>query len=113
MDSLAILCSMSCSHGWCRSVVQFQYGEDGIDVLNASFLKEFGFHSRNVDRLQQQQLPGTAQAASKAAALNSSMEKEAAKISKYAMPKLCHLAVILMINGKLIFLCASCAICCL
>lgn len=36
--------------------MQFQYGEDGIDVLNASFLKEFGFLSRNADRLLQQQL---------------------------------------------------------
>ncbi len=65
----------------CRSVVQFHYGEDGIDVLNASFLKQFGFLSRNADRLQQQQLPGAAGAASKAAAL-SSLEKEAAKASK-------------------------------
>ena len=39
------------------SVVQFQYGEDGIDVQNASFLKQFPFLARNADRLQEQQLP--------------------------------------------------------
>lgn len=65
--------------------MQFHYGEDGIDVLNASFLREFGFHSRNVERLQQQQLPGNAEATN-AAAL-SSMEKDAAKASKCAPQK--------------------------
>lgn len=42
---------------FCSSVVQFQYGEDGVDVLNASFLKQFPFLLRNAHRLLQQQLP--------------------------------------------------------
>lgn len=62
--------------------MQFHYGEDGIDVLNGSFLNQFGFLSRNAERLQQQQLPGAAEAASKAAAL-SSIEKDAAKASRF------------------------------
>ena len=66
----------------CRSVVQFHYGEDGIDVLSASFLKQFGFLSRNADRLQQQQLPGAAEAEASQAASLTSLEKEAAKASR-------------------------------
>ena len=38
----------------CRSIVQFAYGEDGIDVMNVSYLKEFGFLSRNAERFAQQ-----------------------------------------------------------
>ena len=68
--------------------MQFQYGEDGIDVLNASFLKEFGFLHRNAERLQQQQLPGAAEAASKAADLNS-IEKDAAKASRWVLRRDC------------------------
>lgn len=71
-----------CCVAVCRSIVQFHYGEDGIDVLASSFLKQFDFLSRNAERLQQQQLPGVAEAASKAASLTS-LEKEAAKASKY------------------------------
>ena len=38
----------------CRSIVQFAYGEDGIDVMNVSYLREFGFLSRNAERFAQQ-----------------------------------------------------------
>lgn len=38
----------------CRSIVQFAYGEDGIDVMNVSYLREFGFLSRNAGRFAQQ-----------------------------------------------------------
>ena len=38
----------------CRSIVQFAYGEDGIDVMNVSYLREFGFLSRNAQRFAQQ-----------------------------------------------------------
>ena len=64
-----------------RSVVQFQYGEDGIDVTNNSFLRDFGFLARNAERLSQQQLPGAAEAVSKAAHLEN-LEQEAAKLAK-------------------------------
>eukprot|EP00891_Asterochloris_glomerata_P002926 jgi/Astpho2/2926/e_gw1.00050.63.1_t len=36
------------------SVVQFQYGEDGIDVMQVGFLRKFGFLSQNVARFAQQ-----------------------------------------------------------
>lgn len=64
-----------------RSIVQFQYGEDGIDVLNSSFLKEFGFAARNSERITQQQRPAAALAASKVAKLEP-LEKEAAKMNR-------------------------------
>lgn len=38
----------------CRSIVQFAYGEDGIDVMNVSYLKELGFLARNAERFAQQ-----------------------------------------------------------
>lgn len=38
----------------CRSVVQFAYGEDGLDVTKKSFMKEFGFLARNAERFAQQ-----------------------------------------------------------
>ena len=34
--------------------MQFAYGEDGIDVMNVSYLREFGFLSRNAQRFAQQ-----------------------------------------------------------
>lgn len=38
----------------CRSVVQFAYGEDGLDVTKKSFMREFGFLARNAQRFAQQ-----------------------------------------------------------
>ena len=38
----------------CRSIVQFAYGEDGVDVMNVSYLREFGFLSQNAQRFSQQ-----------------------------------------------------------
>ena len=51
----------------CRSVVQFQYGEDGIDVMQVGFLRKFGFLSQNVARFAQQLDVGRVQQASAAA----------------------------------------------
>ena len=33
------------------SVIQFYYGEDGIDVPKTPYLKKFDFHSANLDHL--------------------------------------------------------------
>lgn len=74
------------------SVVQFHYGEDGIDVMNNSFLREFGFYARNVERLAQQQPEGAAEHASVVAGLTA-MEKEANKMCRSAAEAplgLCH-----------------------
>ena len=51
----------------CRSVVQFQYGEDGIDVMQVGFLRKFDFLSQNVARFAQQLDVGRVQQASAAA----------------------------------------------
>ena len=34
--------------------MQFAYGEDGVDVMNVSYLREFGFLSQNAQRFSQQ-----------------------------------------------------------
>ena len=34
--------------------MQFAYGEDGVDVMNVSYLREFGFLSRNAERFSHQ-----------------------------------------------------------
>lgn len=36
-----------------RSIIQFQYGEDGIDVSYASFFKRFPFLAANAPRIAQ------------------------------------------------------------
>jgi DNA-directed RNA polymerase I subunit RPA1 len=38
------------------SVVQFAYGEDGLDVLNTSYLDSFDFLQSNLSRLEQVRL---------------------------------------------------------
>ena len=48
----------------CRSIVQFAYGEDGVDVTARSFMREFGFLSRNAERFAQQVDPAGAERAS-------------------------------------------------
>ncbi len=45
-------------------IAQFQYGEDGIDVLQTGFLTRFGFQASNADRFAQQLRLGEAAAAS-------------------------------------------------
>jgi len=59
-----------------RSVVQFAYGEDGIDVTQRSFLREFGFLARNAERFAQQVDPAGAERASRLAGLQP-LEQEA------------------------------------
>ncbi|KAK9909518.1 hypothetical protein WJX75_003467 [Coccomyxa subellipsoidea] len=46
------------------SIVQFAYGEDGVDVTARSFMREFGFLSRNAERFAQQVDPAGAERAS-------------------------------------------------
>ncbi len=36
------------------SVVQLAYGEDGLDVMNVSYIRQFEFLARNAERLAQQ-----------------------------------------------------------
>ena len=60
-------------------MVQFQYGEDGIDVQNASFLKQFPFLARNADRLQQQQLPLAGEKATPLPEAQGTLEEQAAQ----------------------------------
>ncbi len=47
-----------------RSVIQFAYGEDGIDVTSAAYLEELGFLAKNAE--------GVARRLDMAAALNAS-----------------------------------------
>lgn len=35
------------------SLVQLYYGEDGLDVLNTNYMRQFGFLARNADRFAQ------------------------------------------------------------
>lgn len=65
----------------CRSIVQFQYGEDGIDVMNIAYLQEFGFLARNVDRFAQQLDLRHAIQASKQAGLDK-LESSARRVTK-------------------------------
>ena len=65
----------------CRSVIQFQYGEDGIDTTSASFLREFGFLARNAARFSQRLALGDAMAALQTTGM-ARMEKRARKASR-------------------------------
>ena len=49
----------------CRSIVQFQYGEDGLGIQSTAYLHEFGFLARNVHRVSQTMDPSTLTEASK------------------------------------------------
>ena len=62
--------------------MQFAYGEDGIDVMNVSYLREFGFLSRNAERFAQQL---NLQQALQASGL-SRWEEEARSLTRYR----CH-----------------------
>ena len=68
----------------CRSVVQFQYGEDGIDVLNSSFLNEWNFLSNNISRLRQQEIPGSQTEVAATSSL-ASEEKQIAKENRQVL----------------------------
>lgn len=63
-------------------MVQFQYGEDGIDVLNCSFLNEHGFLLRNMDRLKEQEIPGS-QSEVQAVSSLTEEEQKIAKENRY------------------------------
>ena len=77
----------------CRSVVQFQYGEDGIDVMQVGFLRKFGFLSQNVARFAQQLDVGRVQQAS-AAARTAELEAAARQQTRWVTePVLLCLAV--------------------
>ena len=49
----------------CFVAPQFFYGEDGIDVISTSYMKQFGFLARNAERFAQQLDLGQAVAVSK------------------------------------------------
>lgn len=51
------------------SMLQFLYGEDGVDVLQTGFLTKFGFQASNADRFAQQLRLREAQAAAGAEAV--------------------------------------------
>jgi hypothetical protein len=51
------------------ALVQFLYGEDGVDVLQTGFLTKFGFQASNADRFAQQLRLQEAQAAAGAMAV--------------------------------------------
>ncbi|KAG2439375.1 hypothetical protein HXX76_004732 [Chlamydomonas incerta] len=57
------------------SIVQFAYGEDGLDVMNVSYMRQFGFLAHNADRFSQLVDRKDALAASTTAGLT---EREAA-----------------------------------
>jgi len=66
-----------------RSVVQFAYGEDGVDVLATPFLTRFGFLAANAGRFAQRLDLPAALAASRTAGLEAT-EARAAKLSRCA-----------------------------
>ncbi|CAL8467924.1 g7462 [Coccomyxa elongata] len=51
------------------SIVQFAYGEDGMDVTARSFMREFGILARNAERFAQQVDPAAAERASRLSGL--------------------------------------------
>ncbi|KAK9845826.1 hypothetical protein WJX81_003612 [Elliptochloris bilobata] len=69
------------------SIVQFAYGEDGVDVLATPFLTQFSFLARNAARFAQRLDLPAAIAASKAARLEAD-EARAAKLSRLRQKRL-------------------------
>lgn len=76
-----------CSHSgviWLRrSIVQFAYGEDGVDVVATPFLTQFPFLARNAARFAQRLDLPAALAASKVARLEA-IEARAAELNRCA-----------------------------
>lgn len=66
------------------SVVQFAYGEDGLDVMNVSYMKQFPFLARNAERFAQLVDVDTAMGASHVAKLESREAEVAQVLSKRA-----------------------------
>ncbi len=66
------------------SVVQFAYGEDGLDVMNVSYMKQFPFLARNAERFAQLVDVDTAMRASHVAKLESREAEVAQVLSKRA-----------------------------
>lgn len=56
---------MSLASWLCRSIVQFQYGDDGLGIESTAYLNEYGFLARNIHRLSQTMDPSTLTEASK------------------------------------------------
>ena len=69
-----------------RAVIQFQYGEDGLDVTQSSFVGQFGFLARNVACSGQALDLAAAEAASSTAHLTT-LEAEAARLNRCACAK--------------------------
>ncbi|GLC72049.1 hypothetical protein PLESTF_001198600 [Pleodorina starrii] len=64
------------------SIVQFAYGEDGLDVMTVSHMRQFGFLARNAERFAQQVDRDTALGASKVAALTEREARVAAALKE-------------------------------
>ncbi|GIL46561.1 hypothetical protein Vafri_3552 [Volvox africanus] len=67
------------------SIVQFMYGEDGLDVVNISYIRQFSFLARNVERFAQLVDKDAALAASKVAGLEDREAKVAAVLKERAL----------------------------
>ena len=48
-----------------RSIVQFQYGDDGLGIQSTAYLNEYGFLARNIHRVSQTMDPSTLTEASR------------------------------------------------
>ncbi|KXZ53087.1 hypothetical protein GPECTOR_8g79 [Gonium pectorale] len=66
------------------SVVQFAYGEDGLDVMNVSYMRQFGFLARNAERFTQVVDKEPALEASKVAGLTGREAEVAATLRERA-----------------------------
>lgn len=64
------------------SVVQFYYGEDGLDVTNTSYMHQFGFLAANADSFAQRLDVAPALATSKTARLGQA-EQEVAQEARW------------------------------
>lgn len=74
-------CTLATSVWELRSIIQFQYGDDGLDITRASFVRQFNFLARNMPRCSQAlDLPG-AEAASQATGLEAA-EARAARLKR-------------------------------
>jgi DNA-directed RNA polymerase I subunit RPA1 len=70
-------------------VVQFAYGEDGLDVTARAMMREFGFLALNADRFAQQVDPEGANRAGRLAGL-AAMEQQAYQRSRSAAAPVCR-----------------------
>lgn len=75
------------------SVVQFYYGEDGLDVTNTSYMHQFGFLAANAESFAQRLDVGPALATSKTARLGQA-EQEVAQEARWGLSCCCGLVCV-------------------